>query len=176
MKKKNTLPLILVLGLPIILVVSNFIARLHINVLETPLYLSAVIYPLTYLCTCLIIKKTSSKQAVYLMALALGAQSLSCVVQWIMLGDVDCSATLSTFISFLLGQLIIIVGYDYLKKVKQDNYFSILAIILLVSVLDNLIYGTIIEGLTISLTFLVRLIYVVVIPLVIANDNKKTKK
>ena len=93
-----------------------------------------------------------------------------------MLGDVDCSATLSTFISFLLGQLIIIVGYDYLKKVKQDNYFSILAIILLVSVLDNLIYGTIIEGLTISLTFLVRLIYVVVIPLVIANNNEKAKK
>ena len=149
MKKKNTLPLILVLGLPIILVVSNFIARLHINILETPLYLSAVIYPLTYLCTCLIIKKTSSKQAIYLMALALGAQSLSCVVQWIMLGDVDCSATLSTFISFLLGQLIIIVGYDY---------------------------GTIIEGLTISLTFLVRLIYVVVIPLVIANNNEKAKK
>lgn len=56
-KKQEKLPLIYLLGMPIIFIVANFLARTHVEFLGSPLYFSVLLYPLTYLLSGLIVKK-----------------------------------------------------------------------------------------------------------------------
>ena len=171
MENKKSLPLVLVLGLPIILIVSTFMARLHIEIGSSPLYISTFLYPLTYLLICLIIKKTNSKNAFNIMSVALISQSLAFIIEWIMLNKMDCYVMICTFLSFLFSQLILIYTYDFLRKTKKDGYFAILLLIGIVSAIDNAFFGACIEGQTISLSILVRLVYVIIIPLVLAEKK-----
>lgn len=167
-KNKESLPLINVLGLPIILIISTYIARVHFNILGSPLYLSTIIYPLTYLMTLITLKKTNVRSAMSIMAVSLLSQTLAFVVSWVLLDTLDYALMISTFISFLTNQLIIIVIYEFLSTTKQNTYLPIFILILVVSIIDNVIFGNLIEGKIISLSILVRLIYVVVIPAIVA--------
>ena len=70
-KKTESLPLIYLLGMPIIFIVANFLARTHIEILGSPLYFSVILYPLTYIISGLIVKKADYKRSLLVMAVTL---------------------------------------------------------------------------------------------------------
>lgn len=175
MKEKQTLPLIYLLGMPIIFIVANFIARTHIEILGSPLYFSVLLYPLIYLISGLIIKRTDYKKGLLVMSVTLISAALTYVVQWSLLTSLDYYVMIYSFLSFLIGQLIFVYTYDFLIKMKKDTYGWVFILVLLVSVIDGAFFGAIIEGQYISLSILVRVIYAVVIPAVLARKTEKKK-
>lgn len=175
MKEKQTLPLIYLLGMPIIFIVANFIARTHIEILGSPLYFSVLLYPLIYLISGLIIKRTDYKKGLLVMSVTLISAALTYVVQWSLLSSLDYYVMIYSFLSFLIGQLIFVYTYDFLIKMKKDTYGWVFILVLLVSVIDGAFFGAIIEGQYISLSILVRVIYAVVIPAVLARKTEKKK-
>ena len=175
MKKKESLPLIYILGLPIILVVSSFVAHKHLLLHGTPLYLYAFIYPLTYFMSCLIRKKTNLNIALAMMSLALITQTLIFVLQWALVNKMDGFLMICTFLSFLLEQIILIFGYDFLVNAKKETYMPIFILLLIVGAIGSAFFGVMIEGFFISLSILPRLAYVVILPAFLAEKDK-TKK
>jgi uncharacterized PurR-regulated membrane protein YhhQ (DUF165 family) len=176
-KQSKSLPLLYVFGLPIILIVSTYIAHIHFTILGSPFYLSVLIYPLTYLITCLVVKKSNLSTALDLMAVSIVCQAFTFVVIWSLIGEMDSLLMICTFLSFVLNQLIIIVVYNYLLKTKMDTYLAIFILIVIVSGIDNILFGGLIEGETISLSILARLMYAVIIPAIVArSDSKKSIK
>lgn len=175
MKEKQTLPLIYLLGMPIIFIVANFIARTHIEILGSPLYFSVLLYPLIYLISGLVIKRTDYKKGLLVMSVTLISATLTYVVQWSLLSSLDYYVMIYSFLSFLIGQLIFVYTYDFLIKMKKDTYGWVFILVLLVSVIDGAFFGAIIEGQYISLSILVRVIYAVVIPAVLARKTEKKK-
>ena len=174
-KKQETLPLIYLLGMPIIFIVANFLARTHIEILGSPLYFSVLLYPLTYLISGLIVKKASYKKSLLVMAVTLITVALTYVIQWALLSSMDYFVMIYSFLSFLIGQLIFIYTYDFLRKIKKDTYAWVFILFLAVSALDNAFFGAIIEGQYISLSILVRVIYAVVVPAVLARKTERKK-
>ena len=175
-KKQETLPLIYLLGMPIIFVIANFLARTHIEILGSPLYFSVLLYPLTYLISGLIVKKTSYKKSLSIMAVALITAALTYVIQWALLSSMDYCVMIYSFLSFLINQLIFIYTYDFLVKINKDTYGVVFVLMLVISAIDNAFYGAIIEGQYVSLSILVRVIYTVVIPAVLAKKTERKSK
>lgn len=171
MEKKKKLPLIYVLGMPIIFIVANFMAYLHIEIAGSNLYFSVLLYSLTFLISGLIIRKTNYKDALYIMAVTLISASLAFVVEWALMDILNPYLMIYTFISFLISQLIFIYTYDFLIKIKKDTYIPVFLLVLVVSAIDNAFFGTIVEGQYISLSILIRLIYTVALPVVLAKKN-----
>ena len=79
MKYKTKLPLIYIIGLPIIVLVANALANIKFTILGSYLSVSAFLYPLSFFITCLIIKKTNYKNALRIMIFALAAEALAFV-------------------------------------------------------------------------------------------------
>ena len=172
MKKQQTFPLIYLLGMPIIYIIANFLSRTNIKILGSPLYISVLLYPLTYLISGLIIKKTNYKKSLLIMSVTLILASLTYVIQWSILNIMDPLVMIYSFLSFLICQLIFIYVYDFLIKIKKDSYGWVFILVLIVSAIDNAFYGAIIEGQYFSLSILARIIYVVVIPVLLAKNKK----
>ena len=63
----------------------------------------------------------------------------------------------------------------FLRKIKKDTYAWVFILFLAVSALDNAFFGAIIEGQYISLSILVRVIYAVVVPAVLARKTERKK-
>ena len=174
-KKQETLPLIYLLGMPIIFIVANFLARTHIEILGSPLYFSVLLYPLTYLISGLIVKKASYKKSLLVMAVTLITAALTYVMQWALLSSMDYFVMIYSFLSFLIGQLIFIYTYDFLIKMKKDTYGWVFLLVLLVSAIDNAFFGVIIEGQYVSVSILIRLAYTVIIPVMLAKKAVSKK-
>lgn len=173
MKKKESLPLIYLLGMPIIFIVANFLAKTHVEILGSSLYFSVLLYPLTYLISGLIVKKADYKKSLLIMAVTLITAALTYVVEWAMLNTMDAYVMIYSFLSFLIGQLIFIYTFDFLRKIKKDSYGWVFVLTLVVTLIDGAFFGAIIEGQYISMSTLVRIIYLVVIPAVLAKNTKK---
>lgn len=171
-KKQETIPLIYLLGMPIIFIVANFLARTHIEILGSPLYFSVLLYPLTYFVSALIVKKAGYKKSLLVMSITLITTALAYVIQWSILNKMDCLVMIYSFLSFLIGQLIFIYTYDFLIKINKDTYGWVFILFLVVSAIDNAFFGAIIEGEYISLSILVRVIYAVVIPAILAKKTE----
>lgn len=175
MKKSTKLPLIYLLGMPILFIVANFFARTHFDVAGSPFYFSVILYPLTYLISGLIVKKTDYKTSLLMMGITLVIASLTYVLQWAMLDFIDAYVMIYSFLSFLICQIIFIYTYDFLRKIGRDTYGWVFILVLIVSAIDNAFFGAVIEGQTISLSMLIRLLYVVGIPVGLAKKNEKKK-
>lgn len=176
MKKSEKIPLIYILGMPIIFIIANCISTLHINILGSTMYFSVLLYPLTFLISGLIIRKNNYKNALAVMALSLISASLECVFEWVVLDTMNAYVMIYAFISFLICQLIFIYAYDFLIKINKDNYLPVFILLVVVSAIDNAFFGAIIEGNFITISILIRIIYVIAIPVVLAkNTSKKTK-
>ena len=173
MDKKRKLPLIYVIGIPIIFVFANALANIHFTILGSPLYISVCLYPLIYLITGLAIIKADYKHALLLMILALVAESLTSVAIWIITNNIDAYVNIYSFLSFLLCQLIFIYIYDFLRRIKRDTYIPIFFLMVLVEIVDHAFFGPLIEGQTFSVSILVRVIYALVIPVVLAKKTIK---
>lgn len=176
MEKKTTLPLIYVIGMPIIYVISIFIANLHVEVMGTTLYFISLVFSLVFLISGLIIRKTDYKDALLIMAVSLVGASLTYVVQWVMLDVIDCWVMFYSFISFLICQVIFICGFNFLESTNKDSYMPVFLLILIVNVIDNILFGILIEGKYISLSILPRLIYSVVLPIFLAKNTSGKDK
>ena len=172
-KSKETMPLIYLIGMPIVFIVANFLARTNIEMLGSPLYFSVLLYPLTYLISGLIVKKTDYKKGLVVMGVTLITAALTYVVQWALLNTMDADVMIYSFLSFLIGQLIFIYTYDFFIKMNKDSYGLIFILALAVSALDNAFFGAIIEGQYISLSILIRIVYAVAIPAILAKKNEK---
>ena len=172
-KKQEKLPLIYLLGMPIIFIVANFLARTHVEFLGSPLYFSVLLYPLTYLLSGLIVKKASYKKSLLIMAVTLITAALTYVMQWALLSSMDYFVMI---LSFLIGQLIFIYTYDFLRKINKDTYGWIFILFLVVSAIDDAFFGAIVEGQYISLSILARVIYAVVVPAVLARKTERKSK
>lgn len=176
MKNKEKLPTTFILALPIILIIASTMAYEHINILGTPLYLYAFMYPLTYLFSCWITKKTDLSKALGVMSLALILQSVVFVVKWIFFNSIDAYLMIYTFLAFFLEQLILIFTYNFFIKIEKDTFTPIFLLILFVSIINNVFFGAFIEGYCLSLSILPRLAYAVIIPAIIARNDNKAKK
>lgn len=174
-KSKETLPLIYVLGMPIIFIVANFLARTHIEIVGSPLYFSVLLYPLTYLLSGLIVKKSGYKKGLLVMAITLIIAALTYVVEWALLNTMDYYVMIYSFLSFLIGQLIFIYTYDFLLKMNKNTYGWVFILVAVISAIDVAFFGAIIEGQYISLSILVRIIYAVAIPVMLAKKTEKNK-
>lgn len=173
MKKKQTLPLIYLLGMPIIFIIANFIARVHCEILGSPLYFSAFLYPVTYLISGLIVRKSEYKQGLLMMAISLVSSALTFVVEWALIDRMDYVVMMYAFMSFLIGQLIFIYTYDFLIKIKKDTYGFVFLLLAVVSAIDNAFFGAMIEGQYVSVSILARIIWVVIIPVILAKKSVK---
>lgn len=171
MKKSTKLPLIYLLGMPILFIVANFLARTHFDVLGSPFYFSVILYPITYLISGLIVKKTDYKTSLLMMGLTLVIASLTYVLQWTILDLIDEYIMIYSFLSFLICQMIFIYTYDFLRKIDKDTYGWIFILVLIVSAIDGAFFGTLIEGQIVSLSALARLLYVVGIPVGLAKKK-----
>lgn len=177
MKKNEKIPLIYILGMPIIFIIANSISTVHIELLGSTLYFSVLLYPLIFLISGLIIRKSDYKKAMAIVGLSLISASLEGVFEWIAFDTMNAYVMIYAFMSFLICQLIFIYTYDFLIKINRDTYLPVLILLAIVSSIDNAFFGTIIEGKFITISILVRIIYVVAIPVVLAkNSSKKIKK
>ena len=172
MNKKQTLPLICILGMPIILIITSFMTRANINFFGEPLFLSVFLYPLTNLISGLIVKKAGYKKGLLMMSLSLVSSALAFIVQWALLNTMDYFAMIYIFMSVLINQLIFIYTYDFLLKINKNTYLWVFLLVVVVSAIDNAFFGAIIEGKYVSLSILVRIIYAVVIPVFLAKKSK----
>ena len=109
------------------------------------------------------------------MGITLVIASLTYVLQWAMLDFIDAYVMIYSFLSFLICQIIFIYTYDFLRKIGRDTYGWVFILVLIVSAIDNAFFGAVIEGQTISLSMLIRLLYVVGIPVGLAKKNEKKK-
>lgn len=175
MKESKKLPLIYLLGMPVVLIIANFMARFHIEIFGSPLYFSVLLYPLTYLFSGMIVKKTDYKKSLLIMAVSLMCAALTFVVQWALLDSIDNFVMIYSFLSFLICQLIFIYTYDFLIKMKKNTYGWVFILVLVVSAIDNAFFGAVIEGQYISVSILIRLAYTVIIPVVLAKKTVSKK-
>lgn len=173
MKKEKTLSLVYVLGMPIIFIIANFIARAHFSVVGSPFYYSVLLYPLTYLISGIVTKKTNYKNGLLMMAITLLIAALTFVVQWALLDRMDYVVMIYAFLSFLICQLIFIYVYDFLRKINKDTYGWIFLLTVIVSAIDSAFFGVMVEGQVISLSVLARIIYAVAIPVFLAKKSSK---
>ena len=175
MENKTKLPLIYIIGLPIIVLVANALANIKFTILGSYLSVSAFLYPLSFFITCLIIKKTNYKNALRIMIFALAAEALAAVVEWIVLKEMDSYVMIYGYLSLLICQLILIYTYDFLVKKKKDTFIFVFLLLLVVSAIDNAFFGAIIEGQYISFSSLVRLIYAIVLACILTKKTQKVK-
>lgn len=164
MKKTKTIPLIFLISMPIIIVVANLLTNFHIEVLGERLYISACLYPLLYLISGLIIRKSDYKDALRMMSITLVTASLAFVMQWIVCDTITAEVAIYSFLSFLICDLIFIYVYDFLLKVKKDDYFPVFLLFLLITLVDHIFFGAFIEKNLNSSTMLIRAIYLLLLP------------
>ena len=175
MDRKKNIPLIYILGIPVIFMIANSISFLHFEILGSPFYVSVMIYPLIYLLTGLVVKRSSYKSALFLMLLGLMTQNLLSVMIWIIADFTNPEVVIYEFLSFLLCQIIFIYTYDFLIKIKKDSYVPIFLLILVIQVIDHAFFGPLVEGQLLSVSIIARVAYTVFIPVVLAKETSKLR-
>lgn len=175
MKNKQT-PLLFVLGMPVIFILANTMAYFNIKTLGgSHVYISVFMYPLTLLISGLIIKKTNYKNAITVMTVSLACAAIAYIIQWTLLNSYHPFVMIYSFLSFLFCQLIFIYAFNYLIAEKKYTYFRVFLIIAFVLGIDHAFFGTIIEKQIISQSILIRCVYCVILPLLLAKKTTKTE-
>lgn len=173
MKQNTKLPLIAVLALPILLIISTEVADISFNFMGHPIYLINFIFPLTFLTSILISKKTESKNAMTLVILALIIQSLTFVLKWALLGTINYALMEVTFFGFLLSQLLVLLGYEVLKEIKKDSkWIYVLFVLLLATLIETSFYVIVLTRNTMvsfAITVAIKIIYDLILAKVIVR-------
>ena len=169
MKENSKLPLILVLALPLLLIVSTELAHVTINIGSQVFYITAFIFPFTFLASLLITKKTQSKNGITLVILSLIIECLVFVLKWVLLGVLDFVLMEVTFFAFFLPHFIILLGYEALRELKKTDKFGYVFFILFVSTLiETMFYLTIFVSMTMP-AFIITCVIKLIIDLIIAK-------
>lgn len=173
MKENTKLPLILILALPILLIISTEVADISFNVMGQPIYLITFIFPLTFLVSALISKKSESKVAISLVILSLILQCLFFVLKWTLLGTINYTLMEVTFFGFFMSQFLLLLGYEVLKEIKKVNNFGFIFFVLLISTLiETMFYLTVFTKATI-ISLILMVVIKIVYDLVMAKILEK---
>ncbi len=164
MEKRKTLPLICVIGMPIIMILANAMANLCIKIADSFFSVSVVLYPLIYLLMGLIIRKTSYKDALRMLLVTLVSATLGIVIQWILCDTPNANVAIYSFLSTIICGLIFIFVYDFLIKTKVDNYFTVFILVFGIMLLDSVFFGAFVEKTLNSYSLFVRAIYILIMP------------
>lgn len=175
-EKNKTLPLIYVLSMPAIFIIANCIAGLYFKVegiyfqIESAnLYVSVLLYPLLYLISGLIIRKTNYKDALRMMVVTLIASTLVFVIQWGIYDVINTNISIYAFLSFVICELIFIYTYDFLMKKNKDTYIPLFILIFVISIIDSIFFGALVEGTLSSASLLVRAVYIIILPAMLSE-------
>ena len=173
MKEKTKLPLILVVALPVLLIISTELARTNFNLIGETFYIVNFIFPLTFLVSGLITKKTQSKNAITLVILSLVIESLVFVLKWIFFNKVDYPLMEVTLFAFFLSQLIFLLGYEVLKEMKKEHKFeAVLLLLLLATLIETMFYFIVFTDITLSsiiISIVVKVIYDLIMAVILAK-------
>ena len=172
MKEKKSLPLILVIGLPIVYIFANLMLNSHLAIKGHVVSFSVFLYPLTFLISGLIIKRTNYKDALRIMVVALGSGALAYVIGWSLLDMLNPWGMIYSFISFLICQLIFIYVFDFLIKMKKDSFFPIWFLAFGVNAIDQAFFGLLLEGQYLSASVVIRALYILLTALALDKNNK----
>ncbi len=164
MENKKTLPLIYVLSMPLIFVLANFVTNLHMEVLDSKLYISVVLYPLLYLIGGLVVRKTTYKDALRMFLITLIAGTLAFVIQWVLFSMANAYVAIYAFLSITICGLLFVFVYDFLIKTNNDNYLTLFILILAITLIDHIFFGAFVEKDLLSSSLLVRAIYIIILP------------
>ena len=163
MKENSKLPLVLVLALPLLLIVSTELAHVTFNINGEIFYVSAFIFPFTFLASLLITKKSQSANAITLVILSLIIECLAFVLKWVLLGTADYALMEVTFLAFFLSHFLILLGYEGLKETKKiDKYGRVLLILLVSTLIETMFYLTVFYNITVVsliITVVIKVIY-----------------
>lgn len=173
MKKNTNLPLVLVVALPILLILSTEISNISFNIMGQPIYLINFVFPLTFLVTILISKKTESKIAINLIAVSLIMQSAIFILKWVLFGTINYLIMEVTFMAFFISHLLVLFGYEILQEFKVTNKFGWLLFVFLVATLiESMFYIMVFTKVTIIsliITITIKLIYDLIMAKILAK-------
>lgn len=169
MKEKTKLPLLLVLALPILLIISTEVADISFNIMGQQIYLITFIFPLTFLVSALVSKKTESKVAINLVILSLIIQCFVFVLKWVLFGTVDYILMEVTFLAFFMSQLLLLLGYETLKETKKTNKFVYIFFVLLISTLIETMFYVLVFTKVTDISLIITVVIKIVYDLVIAK-------
>ncbi len=173
MKEKKTLPLILVIGMPIVYILANFMTNFHFVIKGNIVSVSVFLYPIAYLISGLITRKTNYKDALRIMGVTLISGALAYVIGWSLLDTINPWAMICSFLSFLICQLIFIYVFDFLIKMKKDTFFPIWFLAFVVNAIDQAFFGLLLEGDYLTSSIIIRAFYILLIAMVLAKKNNK---
>lgn len=173
MKEKRSLPLIFVIGMPIIYIFANFMINSHLALKGNVVSFSVFLYPITYLISGIIIRKTNYKNALRMMGVTVISGALAYVIEWSLLDMLNPWGMICSFLSFLICQLIFIYVFDFLIKIKKDSFFPIWFLAFGVNAIDQAFFGLLLEGKYLSLSIVIRALYILLIAMVLAKKNNK---
>ena len=175
--KDKTLPLIYLISMPVIFIVANCIAGLYFKIsgiyfeIESAnLYVSVLLYPLLYLISGVIIRKTNYKDALRIALVSLISASLVFVIQWGMFDVFNARISVYAFLSFVICQLIFIYTYDFLVKKNKDRYIPIFLLLLVITLIDSILFGALVEGTLSSASMFVRALYLLILPAMLTES------
>lgn len=175
MEENNKLPLLLVLSLPILLLISTEVAYISFNVFGQEIYLLSLVFPLTFLASLLIFKKSNSKMAITLVILALIMQCMVFVLKWVLLSTIDYKLMEITFLGFFISHLILLLGYEVLRGLKRTNkYGNVLILLLIASFIECMFYIVLFSNITwvgLIINLIIRIIYLLIITKILVKEK-----
>ena len=173
MKENTKLPLILTLALPILLIISTEVADISFNIMGQPIYLITLIFPLTFLVSALISKKTESKVAMNLVILSLVIQCFVFVLKWVFLENVNYILMEVTFLGFFMSQILLLLGYEVLKEIKKiDKFVCVFFMLLIATLIEIMFYSIIFTEITVIsliMTIVIKIVCVLIIAKILAK-------
>ena len=163
MKNNNKISLISIIILPFLLLLLTKFFDFKFYVLGYPFYLITFIYPITFLVSLIISKKTESKNSMWIIILSLVIQLFAFVIEWVLFGSLYFKLIIVTIIAFLFSQMIALFGYEILKETKRANKFIYLFFVLILATFVETIFYLVlfsnitVEALIIGLT--IKIVY-----------------
>ena len=111
--------------------------------------------------------------AIIIMLLGFITEILVSVMTWILFDWIDGALIMYSLISFIICQIIFIYVYDFLRKTKKDTYIPVFILLVVIEAIDHAFFGPVMEGQTFSISILVRVLYAVFMPILLARKTSK---
>lgn len=130
----------------IILVLSNTIVNIPFEVFGTAIKLSAFVYPITFLFSCIILKKYGVLEVIEALVVAIVVQLLMFFLRWVIVGNVNVGVFISSFVSFGISQVSCLCLYSILVRNKMDTIFYVFLVFTICILFDNGVFLSLLKN------------------------------
>ena len=131
----------------IILVLSNSIVSIPFEVFGVVVKLSSFFYPLTFLISCIILKKYGVMEVIEALVVAVVVQLLMFFLRWIIVGNINVGLFISSFVAFGVGQVACLCLYNILERNKMDKNILYVFLVFTICVLfDNGVFLSLLKN------------------------------